>query len=509
MLLWRWEQLKSRAGGEEASGLRRLLQDAGLQTVDLKRTLWQLAYRVHAADRADDETLADLQEWDLLRALRRLHPGESWDWAQAVVDQIRERAGLLVERQPGVYAFPHRTFQEYLAACHLSIDHQFGRQGARLAREGARWREVILLAVGRLVHHQGETDRPLALVAELCPVAAPDTEEAWRAAWLAGEVLVEAGLPRVRQSALGREQVDRVQGRLAALLERGALAPRERAEAGGVLGTLGDPRFNAEAFWLPGRFRGQAEILLGFLPVPAGAFQMGGGQEEREKPIHQVEVGEFYVARYPVTVVQFRAFVDGSGFEPGNPDCLRDPDNRPLRWVSWYEARAYCDWLTERLREWEELPKPLADLLRVGADGGPPWQVRLPTEAEWEKAARGDDGREYPWGNEFYPEKCNTAETGLGTISAAGCFPGGASSYGAQDMSGSVWEWCQSLYKGYPYRADDGREDLEAEGYRVIRGGAFYYFRDLARCASRYNLPPSYRDYSVGLRLVVAPALPS
>ena len=194
--------------------------------------------------------------------------------------------------------------------------------------------------------------------------------------------------------------------------------------------------------------------------------------------------------------------MEDSKYQPEAPGSLRALDNRPVVRVTWYEALEYCNWLTEKLRKWERTPEPLAHLLR---DEG--WIVTLPSEAQWEKAARGHkDRREYPWGEKFDPKKVNMAigdEKVEGT-SPVGIYPGGASPYGVMDLSGNVWEWCSSLYQDYPYDPDDGREDLEAAGRRVLRGGSWIrYGERRARCSARLGLPPSYFVPYLGLRVVV------
>jgi formylglycine-generating enzyme required for sulfatase activity len=150
-------------------------------------------------------------------------------------------------------------------------------------------------------------------------------------------------------------------------------------------------------------------------------------------------------------------------------------------------------------------------------------RVTLPTEAEWEKAARGPlpspevgrgaggEGMIYPWGDDFDADKANVAATGLGTTSAVGCFPGGASPYGLLDMSGNVWEWTRSwwgkssdLEARYPYDPGDGREDLQRDGPRVVRGGAFNRDEWGARCAFRYWLDPYGRGANIGFRAGVS-----
>ncbi len=510
ILLLRWEDLKD--SGEGAPALRQLLLDAGRNDTDLKQVLWELAFEAHGQSKASNgEALADIGELRLQKALVRLHPAQSSDWACAVIEAMKLRAGLLLERAPEVYTFPHRTFQEYLAGAHLTGQLDFPSRAAGLVVEGAFWREVILLAVGRLVHLVGDKARPLALAAELCPRMAESGELAWRKAWLAGDVLLEMGLNRVQDSDLGRELLERVQGRLASLLRAGALAPVERAAAGASLARLGDPRFRADAWHLPD------EPLLGFVHVPEGAFLMGSdarkdrwARKEWETPQHELFLPAFYMARYPVTVAQFRAFVESSGRRPRDPNSLRGLPNHPVVWVTWHEALAYCDWLTERLRAWQATPEPLAGLLR-----GQGWRITLPSEAQWEKAARSDDGRIFPWGDEFNIQWANSRETGIGSTSAVGCFLGGASPYGVEGMIGNAWEWTRSLWGlewekpdyGYPYNPGDGRENLDADDShsRVLRGGSFNYYEYSLRCAARNFVNPGNRLDYLGFRVCASP----
>jgi formylglycine-generating enzyme required for sulfatase activity len=187
-------------------------------------------------------------------------------------------------------------------------------------------------------------------------------------------------------------------------------------------------------------------------------------------------------------------------------DPAYNAPNQPVVGVTWYEAMAYCAWLHAHLAV---SPQPCVvagmaceTLLASGA-----WEVRLPTEAEWEWAAGVPEHRHYPWGNTFSEERANTLEGRVMAPSPVGAYPGGMAACGALDMSGNVWEWTHSLYHGYPYRTDDGREDRFAADRRSLRGGAWHSSRRLARVSSRSYPRPDNFNNDIGVRVVVGPVL--
>jgi formylglycine-generating enzyme required for sulfatase activity len=504
VLLRRWHRHKL--------GQAALLEELGVNEATLLTALQDVACQAQKLGGTGQE--GDLPRGEVLRVLAG-HLG-SYAQAERFLDYVDARAGLLVGRGGGgepVYTFPHRTFQEYLAGCHLALGgRDFGRRLRGLLAEGDRWALAARLGAEHLLYNVGDLTRVLDAAYTLCPVAAPQEAADWRGVLWAGQFAVEAGRRKVEEDTEkpdgGTAFLARLVPRLVQVLREPHLGAIERAAAGTVLARLGDPRFRADAWYLPD------EPLLGFVEVPAGPFLMGsdperdGMADDDEQPQHEVTLPAYYVARYPVTVAQFRAFVEASGFQPDDPDCLRGVDNHPVVRVNWHEARAYCAWLTEKLRAGAGTPEPLATLLRRRG-----WQVRLPTEAEWEKAARGTDGRVYPWGDEPGADRANYGDSGLGATSAVGCFPAGASPYGVEDLSGNVWEWTQSLWGkdraepgfSHPYDPTDGREDLDDNGLRVLRGGAFNFYERFVRCASRYRSIPNNFFNDFGFQVVVAP----
>ena len=166
--------------------------------------------------------------------------------------------------------------------------------------------------------------------------------------------------------------------------------------------------------------------------------------------------------------------------------------------MSWYDALAFCDWLTAELKQSKETPSRLKEKLDQG------WKISLPSEAQWEKAARGPDGWTFPGGETFGENSGNYSDTGIGTTSPVGCFPSGASPYGVLDMSGNVWEWTRSLYKDYPYKHGDGREDIKTGGSMVLRGGAFDSSSRGMRCAFRGGGGPDALNNGFGFRIVLS-----
>lgn len=252
--------------------------------------------------------------------------------------------------------------------------------------------------------------------------------------------------------------------------------------------------------WLYTRQGETSRASMRMIFIPAGKFIMGDdeGQYDDEKPAHEVHVEAFYIGKYLVTNAEYRHFVQDTGHRA--PDHS-GPEKHPVVCVSWHDAMAYCEWLS-----------------RVSGR-----LVRLPTEAEWEKAAswkdesggmnaareEGKDNRQaargrklvYPWGDEFDKNRCNTSESGIGDTTPVGKYsPQGDSPYGCADMVGNVWEWCLSLYKPYPYNPQDGREDLDL---RVLRGGSFDFPKELVRCACRARSDPSSWSRRSGFRVAV------
>jgi formylglycine-generating enzyme required for sulfatase activity len=504
--VWEKQRVRFDAHGQPVLPQPSLSEFLNVGKEKVRAVLEELACECHGAQTGTSGT-ADLDERDLVAGLLRVSRNPETK-PGLLVEFLRDRAGLLEPRGVGVYTFPHRTFQEYLAACHLTGERWWPDRVAELARsDPPRWREVLLLAGAKAA--RGAVPSVWQLAEALCwkepDAAESDLADAW-GAHLAGQAVVEsADLSQV--SPANRPKLERLRRWLVSLLGDGRFPATERALAGRVLAKLGDPRFDADRRFLP------REPLLGFVEIPAGPFRMGSAEEDSdvlvsERPQHEVSLPAFFMARYPVTVQQFSAFVADSSQELQDRRALEGLSNHPVVRINWFEALAYCRWLGKKLKT------EAMERLRAGAEPRDLWEglasgrlvVSLPSEAEWETAARGTDGRSYPWGDGFDPDRANVHESGVGAVSATGCFPGGASPFGCEEMSGNVWEWTRSVRKDYPYMSADGREDLEAswQHRRILRGGSWGELK-FARCAFRLEIEPGYSNVDLGFRMAVLP----
>lgn len=244
---------------------------------------------------------------------------------------------------------------------------------------------------------------------------------------------------------------------------------------------------------------------LDLVPIPGGSAELGSDAEEiescvrywaprlldpsfkdqfrdwieKESPRHVVEMRPFLIARFPVRNDDYRMFTESTGRHPAQSDLEGTPDDHPAWGVAYEDAATYASWLGARM----DVP------------------LRLPTEGEWEYVARGRTRTEYPWGNEFDPERCNTVESGIGTSTPVDRYPNGRSDFDVWDLSGNTEEWTSSFYAPYPGGRvvnDDFAQSLG--NYRVLRGGSCVLGGDVARCARRHGPSPRGPRY-VGFRL--------
>ena len=415
--------------------------------------------------------------------------------ARQFLTDVREHAALLLERGPGEYGFIHLTFEEYLAAVALALDGQ-GDSAPIIETLSAHvgeqaWREVTLLTIGYLGIRQ-QLPKVSGEVVEALVNNQPGPPG--EAVILAGDAVLDTwpgGVPI--------QSKENVVQALITTMQDGAIRPELRRHASLLLGRLG---------WRPAE-------LDRFAEVPASVYQAGVKKETKGIPY------TYWICKYPVTNIQYARFVQENGYqsrefwsddgwewrtgkyddrtlEDVNRDWLEHRPlakrNIPYYWhsielsnpivpivgVSWFEAEAYCSWLAKKI---------------VAVPDG--YTVRLPRDDEWERASRGTDGREYPWGEGFDKTAANTWDSnstgsGLGGTTAVCTFPQGVSPTGAMDMSGNVWEWTRSWYD-------------EEKKYRIVRGGSWIGYQWFARSSfCNWSIPLMFND-DLGFRVVIAP----
>lgn len=408
-------------------------------------------------------------------------------------------SGIIVERGNDVQ-FWHRTFQEFLAARAIG-SRPDSEQYALLLEPVNRlylpeWREVMVLLAGVLCR-QGPAKMDNLVRTVLSRLGGKGTlAECARCAGLLGAMLRDL-VPLDYQPPDGQYH-DLLVRVMAIFLPEGAagVSIENRIAAADALGQAGDPRidFAAADYWIT---------------IPEGTFLMGAQSKdpqmanydaearEREAPVHEVYLEAYRVGRYPVTVGQYRQFMEDDGYqegrwwkhggyrefsEPQDWEQQQPYPSRPVVGVSWWEAVAYCVWTG----------------------------FRLPTEAEWERVARCTDGRKYPWGNAD-PDSTTTncRESGIGHPTPVGLFPTDVTAEGVFDLGGNVWDWCQDWYDDKYYARSPRRNPVGPDNalYRVIRGGSWRDDAGYCRAAIRFGNGPQRRYDDVGFR--VAAAAPS
>jgi formylglycine-generating enzyme required for sulfatase activity len=397
--------------------------------------------------------------------------------AQQFLEEEEIDSGIVVSRG-NILRFWHLTFQEYLAARALSSKDEDRR---KLLFEQHKlflpeWRETVLLLAGVLCKQDPErVDAFLGEVLDELGDSAGLAERA-RAVGLIGRILQDL---KSWNYQLADPRYQENMRRMPEIFEPKAAREvdfQTRLEAAEALGQAGDPRLEQD-HWVR---------------VEGGAFWMGAQKTnpqghnydpeafDDEAPVHRVEVSPFWMGRYPVTVSEYARFMAQGGH--GNVAApahweqqLRYP-NRPVVAVSWYEAAAYCAWA-----------------------GG-----RLPTEAEWECAARcGREGVRYPWGNDEPGQfRANFGEGGPWQPTPVGLYSEGATPSGIHDLAGNVWEWVRDWFGDYPETAAVNPQGPEQGKVRVLRGGAFLIDARLLRASYRYRNEPGNRNFDVGVRCV-------
>ena len=246
-----------------------------------------------------------------------------------------------------------------------------------------------------------------------------------------------------------------------------------------------------------------------FVDIPAGPFTMGAAPATTPDAFENerwpgatgtgtVDLPLFAIGRREVTVAEFAAFAAATGWA-ADPQALRAPAAMPVRHVAWTDAVRYARWLTATLAADPATPPALKARLAAG------WRVTLPSEAQWEKAARGTDQRPYPWGDGPRRDRATFAGDGP---TAAGSRPCPECAHGLEDMAGNVWEWTRSPYQPYPFDDADDRTGLDADALWVMRGGGFADPARLVRTTARGAAEPGARRPFIGFRLALVPPRP-
>ena len=481
----------------------------------LNRLLDRLAYAAHERGvNGDGEQGADLPSEVAITTAKQFFaaydPDRGYERAERFVNYISAHGNGIIQRHDhAIYRFSHRTFQAYLAGRRLLSDEdwpdgeqEFVERALKVSAGGPQWCEAVLLAISDYAM-RGQIRPVLSLADEV--LTRYTREGVGRDLLLAADILLEVGRERVvaRNPTLWARLYTAITEMLQALNADRTAARypvAERVRAGFMLGALGDARMPVTV----AQWRTELAVFASgagdgyFCPIAAGDYRIGSGDDDPdadddEKPQHTVNLPHAYgIARFPITNAQWLAWVaDGGTASRYADDDDLNHANQPVVGVTWDEVNAFCAWLTAQV----------ADALPEGA------VVRLPSEAEWEVAARGGtEARRYPWGNAWRDDSAAMEEDrqtrGVQWTVPVGCYPSGAAECGALDMAGNVWEWTLDRWHTYPGAAKPFTQDR----FVVVRGGGHNTNRTYARCGARDRNHPDH-DFTLtyGMRVCLAP----
>jgi formylglycine-generating enzyme required for sulfatase activity len=518
LLLVRWEIERPVSGQSQETHKRTIIDELGISRVVLDRALWEIAFKAHEGREDDNEKKRGpaLVTEDLLTGILQTH-FQDLSKVKVFLDYCQSSNGLLMlqgsvmpaDAPPNtpprrVYAFPHLTFEEYLAARYL-IRPNFGKTTSELVQKSDRWREVVMLLGEYLCFAQGDQERMDNLLSALTPSKPPTkvNDTLWRSIWYAGDLL--SLYRRVFPSETSPSDKGINTG-LHKLVLKNALSPRERASAADTLDELGYVIPDLHTF-----------IPIADSPTPdlhMGKYLVTNAQYERFLEVRNFENKDLW-CDFPKFDESSKNMNETWGEDGWKwlqeslkeeeeekvlyPRYWRDPRfgvsrrNAPVVGISWYEASAYCKWLYEN---WNDLDE--------GKQGLPkPKSVRLPTDEEWSIAAGGEDPESrYAFG-ELKDKKdisrfANTDESGINRTTPVWMYPQGESPHHIRDMTGNVWEWQANIRN-----IEIGKEKHEGRG---LRGGSWLNNGILARVSLRYDYHPGYGYYYLGFRVVVLPS---
>ncbi len=495
LLLGQWDKVR------EGQNLPEVIGRPDWTSDRLRPLLDRLSYEAHLAGSSLDgrgRLDRDQVQLALTKFFAAQTPPLDWGTAERCLTYFEQRSGLLAPDGPDSYVFAHLTLQEHCAGRHMLLSRD--AVGQVLAhRTDDRWREPIFLGLGvvqatnpylvekvirtLLEPHEGEAVKPVVRwYRDLILAAEIGADRDW--AYLRDQNVDVPGLQAALRAGLTNLLADRTQ----------SLPATERVRAGFLLGDLGDSRIPVTVEEWRTELARAGQPGSYFCRVEPGTYRIGSTDDDpdaddSEKPQHTVTFdAPFYIARYPLTNAQWQAWVEQGGGRPSYvaTDTNFNRPNQPVVAITWQMSNAFCAWVSEQ----------------SGAT------MRLPTEQEWEAAARGSTALRYPWGNDWRDDYAATEEdraTRGGRWSVpVGCYPAGAAACGAFDMAGNVWEWTASVWQSYPGAGKAFTEDNR----RVLRGGMYNGKRTSVRCGARdRDLPVNGvgYDYFDGVRVCLAP----